>query len=252
MKTLFDTTIAAAPERTPRAAEASTGPSGRGDLLASLRAAISRLDSLVAERGRLLASISETEQKVADRERELAAAKSRVQAEQIDLALTSEEAPLQPLESEMAAEALTRQVSFLKARVQGLRGKLEAPNRELAAAREQLQGLWNQVRERRLEQSIAEFCAAASHMRGVILQAGALWEALRLCCGQDRVAARWESAVGILFDTVVGDPAKPRTLLIGQRSAYAVSWAEDPRAADLHGEAAELAAAVKAAIMQAA
>jgi chromosome segregation ATPase len=246
MTKLFGTTSAVAPAQAPKTEEAATrgGLSGMEELLGSLRAAISRIDSLAHERGRLLASISETEHKIADREGELVTAKARVLAEQMDLALTSEE----PLESEKAAELLARQVSFLNARVQGLRGKLEGPNGELAVAREELQGLWAQVRERQLDQSIADFHAAAAQMKRVTLQALGLFEGFGRSA-QDRVSARWQTAMNVLFDTVVGDPAQPNTLLLGLRSpGFTVSWNQDQGAAALHGVAAELAAAVKAAI----
>jgi len=249
MNTLLSRT--AAQPATERGAEdvlAQNGLSGAAELFAPLRAGIARIELLVSEKAGIVGSISETEQRLADRQRELVSAKARVQAEIAELAIASDDCPLNPLESEVAADALTRQVEFLKARIQGLRGKLEEPNRRLALASAELQNSWDQLRERLLAQFLSEFCAAALVMKGVMFRVLGFAEGFQAHGGEGEESARWKKVLAILFETTVENPKQPGEALINFPGGRGAAWNKCQQAADLHGAARELAAAVKSAL----
>jgi hypothetical protein len=213
-----------------------------------LRAAIGRIETLAAEKISILASAAETEQKVKDRQADLLAARSRAQAAKAELALASDDFPMEPLESEAAADALARQMEFLQARIQALREKAERPNRELIAASAQLQGLWDQLRERQLEHLVAEFCSTAAQVERLIRKALALWQGFGGNAAKGAVSECWQRSAAAFIQTVLPDPAYPHGLLVSFSGRSGMPWAGDQEASALYDTACGVKAAVVSAM----
>jgi hypothetical protein len=223
---------------------------GGDAIVGALLEAIDRIDSLKAERSRILAAICAAEEKLREHRSQQASAASRAQDEKTALALSSGNVPAQLLASEVELQSITRQIDFSRVRVAGLQNSLERHALKFGDNVAAVRDRWDELSGKLLEEYTADYQKAISALKTLTLKMWAVRGVLDQYRPDDVISARWRRRTSTLIDIGVSLPADLVTASDSLLNRYCLETAllQDPEAAGMRESAGHLGERVREAL----